>query len=265
MLKYLSIILGVLVLIIVQNETIKSNASGSPGNYSGVNGYTCTDCHRDYNVNSGTGFVRATLLDSIGKIPTLINPYQSYRLGIKVSGKSAAAWGFVAYFKSTSGKNGLLSATSNNAQIKTGNFATHSKDTADTFSIKWIAPSNGDKSIKLYLAGNVANGDGDIGGDHIYNTVYTYSINQTNSINNDKSTTNLIKVYSIGDKKIRIESPLNENFRVRIFDLKGKIAYNQELKTGVSEIKLESITLQGVYLVEIENSTTYLVKKLFIQ
>jgi len=265
MLKYLSIILGVFVLIIVQNATIKSNASGSPGNYSGVNGYTCTDCHRDYNVNSGTGFVRATLLDSIGKIPTLINPYQSYRLGIKVSGKSAAAWGFVAYFKSTSGKNGLLSAISNNAQIKTGNFATHSKDTADTFSIKWIAPSNGDKSIMLYLAGNAANGDGDIGGDHIYNTVYTYSINQNNSIQGDNSNNTFFKVYSIGEGKIKLETRLEGNFNVRIFDLNGKIIYNQVLLTYNSTIALESIAHNGIYLVEIENSSSYLAKKIFIQ
>jgi hypothetical protein len=160
-------------------------SSAPPSGYSGVNGYTCANCHAGSPVNIGGGAVTITGL------PTgSYTPGRAYPISITISHGTSnrSRWGFslaarngvgqaAGTFITTNPNTTLIGAAEigHNAAVVTPLSSSY------TYSgIQWVAPSTpstNDLNIKFYSVGLAANGNGGSGGDNVYsnliNTTFT--------------------------------------------------------------------------------------------
>ena len=60
-------------------------------------------------------------------------------------------------------------------KIIVNNYVTHTDDgiAQNEWMVRWVAPSDEQRPVTIYAAGNAANGDGEDRGDHIYTTSWT--------------------------------------------------------------------------------------------
>ena len=167
-------LIAIAVIILANFSNPPNGRTGAPGD----NG-TCTGCHSGNNPNGFDGFI------VIDNFPTLITPNNTYNLTAKVTNPNGQAirGGFQAVVLNETAANTntgdlMVSGTNPTTTLSGGReYVEHDPglffppNNEITWNFTWTAPSgsNGD-IIKIYAAGNIANGGGS-SGDFIVTTV----------------------------------------------------------------------------------------------
>jgi hypothetical protein len=167
-------------LILAASAMIYAFSSGPDRGYTGAPGDigTCVDCHDTFeHVNVGPGSVR------INGVPETYQPGQSYTLSITIQDPSRQRWGFQMTAIDKDGlRAGTLSPVGGDTKIAMGGtgvlnrqYITHTLNgtfpgtpLGHTWQVQWTAPNTDIGTVRFYVAGNAANGDGTNQGDYIY-------------------------------------------------------------------------------------------------
>ena len=171
---------------------IYSYASGPEPRKTGAPGDgTCADsgCHVGTAVNGGGGRVEVIFPGGLN-----YTPGQKQRLQVRITDAAARAYGFQLSTRPASdernGQAGRLDATSSATQVicEEGNprpaagcrttapleFIEHtSPSSTNTFELDWTAPATDIGNVRVFVAANAANGNGQNSGDRIYTANYT--------------------------------------------------------------------------------------------
>jgi len=158
-----------------------ASASGpSPSHTAAPGEISCTACHADFEVNTGTGNVTIT------GIPAYYTPNQQVPVTVTVNQADGVIFGFQLTAVTSTGQQvgtfTLPSGMPPTMQQNTGfvnnverRYVSHTIDgvTPTTFGTKswtftWTAPSQRVGKVRFYTSGNAANSDGGPGGDYIY-------------------------------------------------------------------------------------------------
>ena len=175
----------VLGVYLFSNKIEKTSASASgpsPSHTSAPGEASCTACHADFPVNSGTGSVTIT------GVPANYKPGQQYQITVRTTQVGATIYGFQMTAVDSQGRKAgnfvLPSQTPARLQIDKGfvggNFRQYIAHTVDgiipaqfdfnQWTFTWTAPAQSVGKIGFYAAGNAANSDGNLSGDYIYTT-----------------------------------------------------------------------------------------------
>ncbi len=179
--------------------------TGAPGDD------TCVFCHTGV-VNSGAGTLRIKPANGNTYAPGV-----KQRIQVEIADPTQRRWGFELTARLLSdlknGQAGTLTPVDNNTQVLCDNgdlapcksasvvqFIEHTlagtrigTSGGVTFEFDWTPPATDVGNVRLYAAGNAANGDGNFTGDHIYTTsielavavaVPTPTISSTNGVVN---------------------------------------------------------------------------------
>ena len=158
-------------------------SSAPPSGYTGVNGYSCVNCHGGFPTNSAGGGVAITGL------PTgSYTPGQSYPISVTVShgASNRARWGFALTAKNALGQAaGTFTTTNPNTtiigttEIGHNSAVVTSPSSSYTYTgMSWTAPLNptaNDLNLKFYSVGVAANSNGGSSGDYIYTSLINSS------------------------------------------------------------------------------------------
>ena len=147
--------------------------TGAPGD-SG----TCNDCHDDYDLNSGEGYI------SISGAPAKYEPATSYTLEVTIYHPGQTRFGFevtVVPEDSASAAGSFACIDTGQTMISTGGkFIKSSQNGLEcetvgmkSWNIRWNSPSSTMSSVTFYAAGAAADNDNDEGDDWIYSTMLT--------------------------------------------------------------------------------------------
>jgi hypothetical protein len=171
--------LQVILLVLFAAVFVYAYETGPDRGYTDAPGDlgNCTSCHDDHMVNSGSGRV------SVGNVPAVYQPGQSYTLTVNLQDASRRRWGFELTAIDKNGRRaGTLTPLDNTTQIATNGFTgsdrqyvTHSTfgtfpGTAGghTWQVQWTAPGVDAGTVRFYVAGNAADNSGTNRNDLIY-------------------------------------------------------------------------------------------------
>lgn len=179
MTRYLSAtVLGLMAVMFFSSGMMDNNGqagrTGSPGEL------TCRDgCHNSFALNSGGGSIT---LGSTNMLNWEYVPGTTYHMTVTVAKAGVNLFGVgLEALTSTNDNAGMLNITdAASTQIKfaavsgvsrrnvvhklNGGVGTDGK----TFQFDWVAPSSDIGNVTFYFAGNAANGQNNMAGDHIY-------------------------------------------------------------------------------------------------
>ena len=164
--------------------------TGPPTEHTGGFGEpTCTECHLDFPLNSGTGSVTIAVRDLAGNSVASYSPGQTYQITVRVADPNPTQkrWGFQMSARAeddsqagnlipgTDGFTMLDLPTFNGIQYMSHTFVGTRNGTLGgvNFSFRWAAPAVSVGDVVFNAAGNAANGDSDPGRDRIYSTSLT--------------------------------------------------------------------------------------------
>ncbi len=175
-------------------------SGGPPPRMSGAPGDgLCTSCHSG-TANSGPGNVQVTFPSGMTYTPGVRQQWT-----VTVNDPNARIYGFQLTARLASneqnGQAGELSPTDGSTQVvRDGGgvqFIEHTQaGSSNTFTFAWTPPSSDVGNVRVYVAGNGANGNGANSGDRIYTANYTLapaaapqlpSISQQNGVVNGAS------------------------------------------------------------------------------
>ncbi len=238
------VLLSLLVMADILDKDGKAGRTGSPGEFD------CTGCHTSFPVNSGPGSI------SISS-PNLTNweyvPGQTYQIDVTVShpGAPLFGFGFEALRTSNNTNGGTLSITNSaQTQLKTATVSgsprtnvVHKENggatpNSHTFSFNWTAPATNIGNVMFYTAGNAANNQNDTLGDYIYKTTQLVTpfvsgmeeqLNENGFVVYPNPATDYLVLTSTSDNQIEA---------VKLYDLNGRIAYQQAMNTPMMKVKI---------------------------
>ena len=176
MYKKISYTFLILIIAVIIAYAGVQHSSFPPQGHTGAKGVYCTQCHRDFTLNSGGGSVT---VDGLPTTRYVAGTTYNFSL-IIIHGKAdRKRWGFSIEAKNSSGQNIGSFASKNAHAAINGNELSHSEaqisrnpSASYTYdSLMWTAPSSpqsADKEVTFYYAANAANGDGRDEGDYIY-------------------------------------------------------------------------------------------------
>jgi len=167
------------ILILVIAIITYASVSGPEARYTNAPGDigNCVNCHDTFHTaNVGPGSVTLT------NIPSVYNPGQQYTLTVTVQQSGRTKFGFqLTAIDGDGDRAGTLAILGNDTQINpmtgTGNrqYIQHSPQGTNPTSsgrrvwqIRWTAPSTDIGTVRFFISGNAANGDGTNQNDHIY-------------------------------------------------------------------------------------------------
>ena len=172
--------LGVAAAVLLAPSVGETNSGGALPGFAGdpIPGEgapaTCAVCHRSFAVDSGTGGVAVDA-------PSSFAPGETVRITVTVDNRTAPAaggagrQGFQAVVRDAAtdevtGALALVDAEATRFADADGAYVTHTAGgTARTsWSFDWTAPDAPAGPVRVYVAGNAANGDGGSSGDHVY-------------------------------------------------------------------------------------------------
>jgi fibronectin type 3 domain-containing protein len=139
---------------------------------------TCANCHDDYDLNSGEGYVR------ISGISDKYEPATAYTLTITVYHPGQTRFGFEvtavpADSTSAAGSFACLDTkmtmiSSGGKYIKTSQAGIECETVGTkSWDIRWYSPSTSNSAVTFYAAGLAADNDNDEGDDWVYSTMHT--------------------------------------------------------------------------------------------
>lgn len=249
------ILMSILVMADLLDKDGKAGRTGSPGEND------CTGCHTSFAVNSGPGSITISS-------PNLTNweyvPGQSYQIDVTVAqaGTPLFGFGFEALRTSNNSNGGTLSITnSTQTQLKSfsvqGNNRTNvvhkengglSND-SHTFSFNWTAPATNIGNVMFYTAGNAANNQNDSLGDYIYKTsqLVTPFISGVEEMLSENG---IIAFPNPAVDYFRIQVSADNSIEsVKLYDLNGRTAHQQEWKSKVINVSISRPAAgHGIYV-----------------
>src|SRR5215216_1003996 len=170
-----------IILILLAAVVVYAKVTGPESSYTGAPGdiNSCVACHDTFHeANVGPGSVRV----EGSPIDGVYQPGQQYTLSVTVQQNGRQRYGFQLTAVDLSGsKAGTLASISPDTQVnpdsgvggrryiehmELGTFPT--VPGSRTWQVLWTAPSNDLGTVRFYVAGNGANGDGTNQGDYIY-------------------------------------------------------------------------------------------------
>ena len=192
-------------------------SSAPPSGYTGVNGYTCANCHGGFPLNSAGGGVTVTGLPTGSYVPG-----QSYPISVTIShgATNRARWGFALAAKNAIGQAAGTFTTTNpnttiigSAEIGHNSAVVTSPSSSYTYTgLQWVAPSNpsaNDLNLKFYSVGVAANSNGGSSGDYVYSSLINSTFT-TLPVLLTRFTANAGKNYSV-DLQWQTANELNSN------------------------------------------------------
>ncbi len=154
-----------------------TNSGGAPPGFSGPE-QNCQVCHNSFDLNSGTGgvaieapatFVPGAVIPLTVTVTNTTTPLPVVRQGFEASVRDAAD--LQVFLDSFEVDDVTVRRTSGNER-----FVTHTAagNTATSWTFNWVAPAGGaPDSVRIYAAGNAANGNSGLSGDYVYTTSVT--------------------------------------------------------------------------------------------
>ena len=174
-------VLGIATLVgvfaLLTPPSAGANSLGPPDQRTGAFAeMTCNSllCHNSFELNSGTGMVA---IDG----PSSYEPGQTYPILVDVAHPDQMRWGFeLTVLDEITLMAGELAPLDANTQVSTTLSRQYIKHTlsgtapgradGNTWTFEWTAPDTDVGEVRLYVAGNAANGNGSQFGDYIYTT-----------------------------------------------------------------------------------------------
>jgi hypothetical protein len=174
--QFQAIILVLLAVVVAYAKVTgpESSYTGAPGDINSC--VACHDTFHEANVGPGSVRVEGSPIDGV------YQPGQQYTLSVTVQQNGRQRYGFQLTAVDLNGsKAGALASISPDTQVnpdagvggrqyiehmEMGTFPTASG--SRTWQIRWTAPSTDVGTVRFYVAGNGANGDGTNQGDYIY-------------------------------------------------------------------------------------------------
>jgi hypothetical protein len=168
-----------IALILVSFVTVYASVTGPDARYTGAPGDigTCVNCHDEYvNANVGPGSVAIT------GAPAVYQPGQQYTLTVTVTQSGRQKYGFqLTAIDADGNRAGTLTSLNSQTQIHfdTGiggrQYIEHTEQGTNPttgnsriWQVRWTAPSTDIGTVRFFVAGNAANGNGTNQGDYIY-------------------------------------------------------------------------------------------------
>jgi hypothetical protein len=184
----LSIIFLAVVLVVFgfaeyseKYERAKASSSGpTPGHTAAPGEASCTACHTQYALNSGSGSA------SISGLPANYLPNQAIPITVTVSQADGVLYGFQLTAIDSQGKrvgtyaipanmsqqvqsvNGMINGNPRTYLEHTLNGVTPTQFGSKSWTFTWNAPAQRVGKISFYVAGNAADSNGGTSGDYIY-------------------------------------------------------------------------------------------------
>lgn len=168
-----------LILILTAVVVAYSSASGPEARYTGAPGdlNSCVQCHDTYHdANVGPGAVQ------VDNNPGVYTPGQDYTLVVTVQQANRQRYGFqLTAIDGDGNRAGTLTTLASDTQVNTETglggrqYIQHSQSgtlpsASDrrVWQVSWTAPANDVGTVRFYVAGNAANGNGNNQLDYIY-------------------------------------------------------------------------------------------------
>jgi hypothetical protein len=164
-------------------QPVNASASGPTPSHTAAPGeVSCTACHSQFPVNSGTGNIQ------IGGLPANYRAGQQIPITVTVSQADAVLYGFQLTAIGPDGEHvgsytlppanpqplqvepGIVGSLERQYVMHTAAGISSSVFGSKTWNFTWTAPATRVGKISFYAAGNGANSDGGPFGDHIYTT-----------------------------------------------------------------------------------------------
>lgn len=167
-----------LVAVLVAPDRGEASASGPFGGFTGAPGEeTCRHCHDSFPLNVPGGLL------TVSGFPETYVPGVTYAVTVTLTSDSGLAWGFEATVLSSKKRRAgkLIASDPALTKVVPGVFLTSRQYIVQksagsyagqrgsaTWTFNWKAPKKYKGPLTLYVAGNVANGNGQNNGDFIY-------------------------------------------------------------------------------------------------
>lgn len=215
----------------------QADRTGSP-----ISAGICTDCHGGGNFNPS---VSAQLLKN-GAAVTQYEPGEDYTFRVTINTSTAPArYGFMAVAlrgsNANAGKWDSPPAGTRLTTISSREYFEHSSPrTANSFEIKWKAPTAGSGPVSFYAAGNAVNGTGSTDGDAAASLPQALVITEkaTSSAFEVKTLDALINAYPnpVGDQlNLKMELQESGRYFLSIYDMNGKMLQRKTIQLQSGE------------------------------
>lgn len=255
------------------------NANGAPAGNTGAPGeVSCTQCHSG-TAQSGLGVNTLVMLDGATSVSNY-TPGGTYNIVLNLNATDVKE-GFQATVLDISGNNFVGDFTGNNGfgtSISSFNgrkYANHtatSNTSSNTFwSWEWTAPATDAGPIRFYVATNIANGNGNNGGDVIYLSEHTFgSTASIQEIEENVSEFNAGFVPTTNEVRIHFDSKTVDGMHMNLVDMNGRSAFvsnlgNSTLGNNELNVALPSDIQSGVYVVNFFVGNKAMQSKIMIQ
>jgi len=252
--QFLFVFISMVFIVSLTSRRALTKSTGAPLANTGSPGdglkNTCAKlgCHVGP-VNNFSGNVTIDVSD----IPASgYGPGKIYTIGVSVAETGRATFGFqLTAEDGNKNKMGTYTA-STGVRLEFDDWITHSINSASgVWTFAWTAPT-GTEDITFYAAGNAANSDGNVTGDHIYTSSVTVSRDVIASVNNNVDNPD-IEVYNIyNEKTLAIESKKAAVFNV--YSIDGQHVESFRVNAGNTTIDLSDLN-DGQYLVSEEKGS----------
>jgi hypothetical protein len=263
----IGLILSTLIssLIVFTPQESLTNSSAPLANKCYVpGGGGCGDqnCH-NAPTNAGNGSITATFSGTNNEYV----PGATYTISVTVTDASKQRFGFQATAtdanNNMAGTFTLTNPTLTSTQSAGGKtFVGHkSAGGNSTWSFDWTAPSSDVGPIKLYLAGNAANGNNNTSGDNIYTNVLPLNAAQGVGIAS-LSTNEYLKIISQDFAHLIIETGVyNTPQTINLFSVGGQTIYQNTIAAGETIVRIPCNDLSsGIYILQCGNNSIKFVK-----
>lgn len=265
--------------VVVAMVVLTAYVTGPPAEVTNAPGEsTCYDnplCHAAV-PDTGPGFGEITIM---GGIPSCgYVPGQSYILMPYVIDTTQVIYGFqtVAVDATNSGVGTVTITDPSKTQLITSSgkeYVEHTLTGTNVLGIhdwmyQWTAPAAGSGDVTFYSAFNAANGDGTSAGDNIYTDSLVFQECTTIGTTDFGIETGFLYPNPVTDHvNVYLGNTLSGEIGIRVFDLQGKVVFDQIFQTANLEsirISAENWENQTYLLKVISNEVNISVQKLIV-
>jgi hypothetical protein len=157
--------------------------TGAPGE----TGVTCAGCHFGGTFNPD---IEVSLIDPTGEMVNAYRPGVEYTVEVKINSRmgNPSRYGFQALSLMDEDNTNAGQFTELGLRVRTFTsmnrqyIVQSAANNSNTFTAKWIAPTEGSGDVSFYASGIAANGNGSTSGDSPVNSRFTFSEEETSSI-----------------------------------------------------------------------------------
>ncbi len=250
-----------------------SNPNGAPAGAAGAPNDPANGCNRS-GCHAGSSTVSAQLLSS--NIPAAgYTPGQTYTFTVQITQAGISKWGFQV---SPQADNGTLQGTlvltdagqtrfaaGGGSKYVTHTTAGNSGSTGTkSWTFDWTAPAAGSGPVNFYTYVMASNSLNNTSGDQTFRQTVTFQEESGVGFNSLNYSTLELFPNPSATGFIVINGLTSELNLVKMFDINGKLVFNELLASGNKSISTAGFE-KGIYFVSIEGKQGRAVKKLVIQ